>query len=392
VTTAASMVRRTHDIPAGDDRPFVVECARGGLEVVESRAEEWSELCADAAEDQPFYRPEWMIAYLRRYSNPGKIWLLTAKRNGRLCLLLTLIEQLGTFAKVPIRKLCSPVNSFSGRFDAVRRGDPDGDRAIPAVWNHLRNRGGWDLLQFRYSPAGSTLERLAALAQTDGYPTVHECDKPNPLIDLPRQGSALSLMPHNSKLRSQLKQLRSRLSTKGSIRFTRINTADEKALNRFYELEASGWKGKMRTCALFDGSKNFYDEIATNAARLGYFALYTLELDNTLLAAHFAFLYRGRCYSPKVAYNEAFKSYAPGHLIITDILRDCVGSGVTEYDITGEDHPWKMKWATRTRAIQHHFVFRGGLGKLAHMVRFRLGPALENSVLRYRGSRRNSDS
>lgn len=359
---------------------FAVDCARGGMEVVESCANEWSELCADAVEDQPFYRPEWMIAYLRRYAKTSKIWLLTARQGGRLCLLLVLLEQSGTFSKIPVRKLCSPVNSFSGRFDAVRRRGPEGEKAVAAVWSHLRKLGGWDLLQFRYSPEGSTLERLAAAAQTDGYLTAHEPDKPNPFVELPTDCNALSLMPHNSKLRSQLRQLRSRLSTQGRIRFSRIDSADQKELKRFYDLEASGWKGKIRSCALYDGSKGFYDEIAATAARLGYFALYTLELDDTLLAAHFAFLYRGRCYSPKVAYNENFKAYAPGHLIVADILRDCVGQGVTEYDITGEDHPWKMKWATSTRAIRHHFVFRGALGKLAHTVRFKLRPAPQHSL------------
>jgi CelD/BcsL family acetyltransferase involved in cellulose biosynthesis len=355
---------------------FAVECTRGGLEVVEQWRDEWSLLCADAAEDQPFYRPEWMTAYLKRYSNGSNIWIITARRDGQLCLLLPLLEQVGTFNKVPVRKLHSPVNCFCGRFDAVRVKGTGGDAAVRATWNYLKELAGWDMLQFRYSLEGSTTEQIVAAARADGYLTAKEPDKSNPYIALPNEVDHLKQMPHNSKLRSQLRQLARRLTEKGTVKFSRIDVADQEALDRFYKLEASGWKGKMRTCALYDGSKAFYDEVARAAARSGYFALYTLELDQRLLAAHFSFVHRGRCYSPKVAYDEEFKAYAPGHLIISGILQDCVLRGVHCYDITGEDQPWKMKWATGTRAINHHSVFRGALGRLAHTVRFRLRPTM----------------
>jgi CelD/BcsL family acetyltransferase involved in cellulose biosynthesis len=355
---------------------FKVECSRGGLEVIDRWTDDWRQLCAEAAEDQPFYRPEWIRAFCRKFGRGHRVCLITARRNGRLCLILPLLEQIATYSKVPLRRLHSPVNSTSGRFDAVRRRGPEGEGAIRATWSYLKALGNWDLLQFNDSLEGSTVSQIAAAAEADGFLTIHELDRPNPCVTLPSEPGGLKQMPHNAKLRSQLRQLRSRLAERGEIKFYRINTADRRALDQFYQLEASGWKGKVRSCALYDGSRSFYDEVAESAAQAGYLVLYRLELNGRLLAAHYSFSYGDRCYSPKVAYDEEFKPFAPGHLIVAEILRDCVDRGIHYYDITGQDQPWKLKWATGTRSVSHHYIFRGRLGRLAYAVRFRVGPAM----------------
>jgi CelD/BcsL family acetyltransferase involved in cellulose biosynthesis len=179
-------------------------------------------------------------------------------------------------------------------------------------------------------------------------------------------------MPPNSKLRSQIRQIRLRLREHGRLTFSRITTADHHALERFYKLEASGWKAQRGSCVLNDGTQSFYDEVADAAARGGYLSLYTLELNGTLIAAHISFMHRDRCYSPKVAYNEDYKQFAPGHLIVAEIVRDCAARGIRGFDITGQDQPWKMKWTSETRPISHHFIFKGPVGALAYAVGARL--------------------
>jgi CelD/BcsL family acetyltransferase involved in cellulose biosynthesis len=93
-----------------------------------------------------------------------------------------------------------------------------------------------------------------------------------------------------------------------------------------------------------------------------------LEFNGELIAAHFALTYRDRCYSPKVAFNEKYRQFAPGHLIISEMLRDCAARGIRGYDITGQDQNWKMKWTATTLGVNHHFIFKGSLGRLAYKV------------------------
>src|SRR5262249_2198635 len=148
----------------------------------------------------------------------------------------------------------------------------------------------------------------------------------------------LKNLPPNSKLRSQLRQARKRLSEKGQLTFCRIETADAAALDRFFELEAAGWKGREKSAVNCHApSRQFFNELAAAAARFGYFSLYMLELNGVLIAAHYSLIYQGRCYSPVVTYDENYRPFAPGHLIIGEILQDCCARGVDGYDITGQD-------------------------------------------------------
>jgi len=365
-----------YEIDAIPASAFEVSAEIGGFDAVNRVADEWRELCAVSIADQPFYRPEWIRAHIRTFTPDGRVRLITARVDGRLRLVLPLLEERSTFNKVPVRKLRAPSNCHGGRIDAVRIAGAEGEAALQATWEYLKRLDGWDLLQFGDTPEGSTLGRLAELAARDGFRTLQLADRPNPYIPIPASTDVLSQLPPNGKLRSQLRQARRRLLEMGGLRLSRVETSDRESLARFYNLEFSGWKGRAGTAILSNGSLPFYDEIAQSAARFGYFSLYLLECGDELLAGHFAFTYRERCYSPIVTYNEKFRQYAPGHLIVSEMLRDCSQRGIQGFDITGQDQPWKMKWTTEVHNVNHHFVFNGGLGKLAHTLGCTIRPAL----------------
>jgi CelD/BcsL family acetyltransferase involved in cellulose biosynthesis len=361
----------------------VVSAHRGGVEIVDNLAEEWRSLCADAADDQPFYRPEWIRAHLRAFLPGAKVRLIAVRDEGRLRLVLPLVEEKGTIGGIPVRTLRAPVNAHGARFDAVCNSGADGDAAISAAWQFLKQMEVWDVLQFRNAPLGSVAGRLAALAAADGFQTVQVPERPSPYVPVPADPELLNRLPPNSKLRSQLRQARRRLAEHGSLSFRRLETADPEALQRFYRLEASGWKGKEGSAILcHEPTRTFYDEMAESAAHFGYFSLYLLELNHQLVAGHYSFTLRGRCYSPKVAYDETFKQFAPGHVIVAEILQDCAMRGIQEFDISGSNDDWKMKWTSLARELSHHFVFKGKMGSLAHVVRFRLRPAIARQLQR----------
>jgi CelD/BcsL family acetyltransferase involved in cellulose biosynthesis len=356
---------------------FVVSAHRGTRKIVDQLADEWRELCNEAVDDQPFYRPEWVRAYLRFFAPRAKVVIIAARLDGRLQLMLPLIEELGTFSKIPVRKIKAPVNSCAGRFDAVYSAGPEGEAAIQATWQYLKEFDGWDLLQFRDAIQGSAVGRLAAAAQADGLSTIQIDDNPTPYVPIPAGAEVHKQLPINTRLRRQLRQIRRELAEQGAtLKLHRVETADPNMLNRFYELEASGWKGQERTAILLYGRKPFLDEIAESAARTGYFTLYLLELNGQLIAGHYGFTHRGCFYSVVVAYNESFGQYSPGHLIIDEIVGDCAARGFRGYDPTGQNQEWKMKWAGQTRPVSHHFIFRGRMGNLAYSVGSKLKPAV----------------
>ena len=363
---------------------MVVAAHRGGVEVVERWADEWRILCDEAVDDQPFYRPEWIAAHIRAFSPQAKIVLLTVSRQGRLLFVLPLLREWSVFSGVPLRKLRGPVNSHSCRFDAVRHASSQGDAAVVAAWNHLQNLPGWDVLELQDLPEGSTISALALAACNSGVHTAQVTMRSNPYVPVPADPADLKKLPVNARLRGKLRHIRRELDSQGGLKFLRFDKADRSVLDRFYELESAGWKGAEGSAIACNPEiRQFYDEVSQAAERFGYLRLYSLELNGELLASHFGLSLRGRYFSPKIAYNEKFPQYAPGHLIVSEILQDCASRGISEYDITGVDDEWKMKWAAATRAKFVHFVFRKGLaGSLAYALRFRVRPVVKKLVRR----------
>src|ERR1700761_6426836 len=77
----------------------------GGVEVIEQWGDAWRGLCDQAADDQPFYRPEWIAAHIRAFSPQARILLLTVTSEGKLLFVLPLLQERAFFSGIPLRKL-----------------------------------------------------------------------------------------------------------------------------------------------------------------------------------------------------------------------------------------------------------------------------------------------
>jgi CelD/BcsL family acetyltransferase involved in cellulose biosynthesis len=356
---------------------FTVALEEGGIHLIDQLAEEWRELCTRSVDDQPFYRPEWIRAYLRAFVPDAVLLLLSVRLDGRLHLVLPLVRERVWLSGIPLRGLRVPANNHPGRFDAVRSAGAEGDAALIAACTTL-SQSRWDILDFAHIPEKSTMTELISMLSARGSCTYSVREKPNPYVTVPSTPDLQSRLPINSRVRTKLRQARRELTSQGSLQFSRLEVAEHGALERFYQLEASGWKGREGSAIISVPQVHyFYQAIAEAAANFGYFVLYMLELNERLLAAHFSLMLAGRCYSPKVAYDESFARYAPGHLIVAEILQDCASRGISLYDITGPADEWKMKWTTETHKVDHYFVMgRGVLARFASAIRFKLRPAI----------------
>lgn len=369
------------DITASRDS-MVVTADRGGVEVIERWADDWRNLCNEFVDDQPFYRPEWIAAHIRAFTPQARVVLITVRGEGKLLFVLPMLQEWAVFSGVPLRKLRAPVNSHSCRFDAVRHSGPQGDAAVVAAWEYLQNLSGWDLLEFEDVPEGSTISALTLAAAKNGFHAVPVPNRRNPYVSIPADPVDLKKLPINARLRGKLRHIRREIESQGGLKFLRVDKADRSVLNRFCELEASGWKGvEGSAIACNPTTRQFYDEVSQAAERFGYLCMYTLELKGELLAAHFGLSHRGRYFSPKVAYDEKLPQYASGHLIVSEILQDCASRGISEYDITGVNDEWKGKWTAESRAKFIYYVFHQALlGSLAHALRFRVRPAVKKMI------------
>ena len=218
---------------------------------------------------------------------------------------------------------------------------------------------------------GSALDRLVALAQKDGYRTARK--RTSQTLYLPIDFSAAASTSDKSgrsrrgspergpSFARTCRRAKRQLEEQGTLELKHYSAADPEALEKFYALEASGWKGAEGTAIKCDPcTRQFYDAIAQAAARDGYLSLDFLELNGKPIAGHFGFNLRGRYFLAKAGYDEAFRRYGPGQLLVNEILNQTPQRGLHEFDFVGPATWDESRWASARRTNYRVFIFRKG--------------------------------
>ena len=72
-----------------------------------------------------------------------------------------------------------------------------------------------------------------------------------------------------------------------------------------------------------------------------------------------------------------------------NVLKDCIGHGLREFDFLGADMPWKRDWTEHARQHSALWIFRNSpVGRGLAAARFRWMPAARRLVRQWRNARR----
>jgi CelD/BcsL family acetyltransferase involved in cellulose biosynthesis len=352
---------------------LLVESFTGGPEVLDQVSDEWTRLL-EAGDGGSFYwRPEWISAFLRANSPQTSVLLYVVKRASRICGLLPFIQVNRRFAGLPARRLIAPLTTVGATVDLAAN-PPELIETVEALWRSLRADRIWDVLELPSVLESAALNQLVAAARNDGYFTGSWKQPVIAYFTIPQGDNAKSVLhkyPRHPKLRSKVRQKEAKLMALGNVRLVRTDTNSAEKLQCFYQMEAAGWKGREGSAIISDPrSQKFFDEVVHQAEKSGNLCLYTLELDRKPIAAHIGFTYRGRYWAVKSTYDEQYRDYAPGHLIVKAILQDCSERGVGEY-VMGIREDWKMEWTEHVRTRTYQCIFnRGTWPALLYALRF----------------------
>jgi CelD/BcsL family acetyltransferase involved in cellulose biosynthesis len=152
-----------------------------------------------------------------------------------------------------------------------------------------------------------------------------------------------------------------RLSETGAVLFATATepAAVAAALEDFFLLEASGWKGQAGTAAAQDGDLRRFMQTAMHAlAAEGKVAIDRILLDGRTIAATIM-LRSGRCaWFWKIAYDEEFARFSPGVMlsaVLTSELVEDTAVVRTDSCATADhpmiDHLWRERLALANRLI-----------------------------------------
>ena len=356
----------------------VIQWQTGQAEIIDGLEPAWSLLCDELQHSEPFFRPEWIRACLKAFFPNQQLTLLSAWSGDRLMAVLPVLKEKTWFSGLPVTRLSLVATVHSFRVGMVRREGAEGDEAVRALWEAIRQMPGWDVIDIAYALEGGGLETLANTAQEAGFNVARIRTSQAlylpiaPVVEKPKKDALPPwLACTRPKFRANLRRARRQLEEQGTLTLRHIEDFDQDVLDKFYALEASGWKGQQGTAILSNqNTKLFYDEIAKAAAGNGYLSLDLLELNGRPIAAHYALIVGGRYFLAKAGYDERFHRYSPGQLLVHEILNETESRGLRELDFVGPATWDEGRWAVLRRDHFHIFIFRNSFyGALLHFIR-----------------------
>ena len=353
-----------------------VRVQHGGQELVEQIAPEWRRLCDESGDEEVFYRPEWAQAYLQAFEPKADVVMISAWAGERLRGILPLVRRRTFVSCFPVVTLAIPANVHSLRASLTVCPGMEGHLVLHAFLQAIRELPRWDLIDVANVVEDSGLDRLVVLARTYGYRTAQKRTSQTLFLPIGASSADKSAQPPwlagtRPKFRSHLRRAKRQLEEQGTLEIKHYSAANPEALEKFYALEASGWKGAEGTAIQCDPrTRQFYDSVAQAAARDGYLSLDFLELNGKPIAGHFGFNLRGRYFLAKAGYDEAFRRHGPGQLLVNEILAQTPQRGLREFDFVGPATWDESRWASARRTNYRVFIFRKSLyGALLHAVR-----------------------
>ena len=340
---------------------------------------EWRGLWAGARDREPFSHPDWVAAYLAAFEPAATPVVLTARLDGALIAVVPLIRESTILDGMPVRLLRALMNPHTFRVHLLTA---DGALQAPcAICDYLTSMPGWDVLAIPRFARDGFPDHLGHCTSCHGFPTMVLAQFATRYMLMPDAASARGDEPWLTDVRPELKK-KLRKGWRQVLEEYRIepalethDAADPAQLARFYDIEASGWKGREGTaikCA--PDTLQFYNAVAQAFAAEGALRLHFLGVGNVTIAGAFSLVAGDQMFVLKWSYDETYSKYRPGNLLAREMLRDASQHGIRTVDL-GSDADYKREWTSRTREHESLYVFNNTMyGKLLYAYRARLRP------------------
>ena len=149
-----------------------------------------------------------------------------------------------------------------------------------------------------------------------------------------------------------------------AVEFDCINdpTKVEECMKEYGRMESTGWKGREGTSVSSDNSQGrFYLDVLRSFCERGEGRIYRLTINGKTVACDLSLLRNGICIDLKTAFDEQYKMYSVGTLLMMHRLTHTFsGNTIKSVEFYGRANDWSLKWASEIRPIHHYNVYRFG--------------------------------
>lgn len=189
---------------------------------------------------------------------------------------------------------------------------------------------------------------------------------PYPYIDL--AGNKIK-----KSLKSDLRRARKKAEKYGELRLERVDGISEHELpaylNRLFQIEACGWKGRNNTALLCnEPRKCFFEEYAHSSLRDGTLRLYFLLINGNAAAFQYAIETMNDFWLLNIGYDESFRNCSPGNLLLEESIKQATQNGLGRYNFLGKEEAWTKRWTQTTQPCFILAAYRPNLCGLRAMM------------------------
>jgi CelD/BcsL family acetyltransferase involved in cellulose biosynthesis len=348
--------------------------------------EQWDRLVAHSPIDHPFMSHVWLTTWWEAFSKREELRIFVVKSAGEWIAAAPMMIRRTSMYGVPVHRLEALVNSHSPRFEFPVRSRHS--EVYEAFWRAFSDPSApWDVVVLpQFVATSQTLTALETITDSAGWQSGRWIGPPSPYVPLNCDYDEL-LGRLKAKERSNLRRRFNKLAELGDIEMEVVKapSAVVRAISDGMRIEAAAWKARAGTAIISDlPVQHFYSTFAERAADRGWIKLAFLRVNGKRIAFHYILDVDGVVYDMKMGYDPHHHTYAPGHTLLTMILRDACESGRREFDFLGTDDAWKLVWTRDVRAHEWLFLFRDSYrGRLLYYLKFGVVPKLrQNEWLR----------
>ena len=359
-----------------------------GIEGLESLRDAWNEIVSGMTRRHFFHLWEWHHSYLKCLEpDPNNlIFFLFTKGETPVAIFPLQFTKI-SLGGLKLKALAFPSHNHILLCDLVCHREALPLPLFQLLSQHLRNQGkSWDMIQLPH-----LLEDACAIQVINNHPPSRLLLKHEGRCDfMDTTGTYEPFLSGLSKnFRRSLKRAKQYLDDELSgvqFTFTQNDPELEERFETFMDVEASGWKGTLgigTAIKLHPNLMCFYRTLTWTLSTSGKVSINTLTADGKCIAAQFCLLLDDTAYILKIGYDEGYKRYAPGNLLVDlFIKRSMEGCTIKNINLI-TDAEWHEDWKPKSYDKSELYIFNATPAGLIGFVILKFYPLLKKYYQAY---------
>lgn len=325
------------------------------LRIIETMTElegiraDWNKLLQRVPTASIFSTPEWLLPWFAAYAAGRQLFVIACydaseRMIGLAPLVITL--QRTMVGQLRTLQLLGDGSNDSDNLEILAIPGREREVVFSLCDLLVSERSRWDVASFNTMPADSPMCRELKLELERRHWMTHADSRSCCAIPLPATWEAY-LQRQSRNERVKIGKLSRRLEKKYRIRFIRCSQSDdiEERLQQLFTLHAKRWqeKGQAGSFALAE-RRTFYRLLSPVLLDRGWLEFRIMELNETPVAAQYAFRYRDTVYALQEGFEPELKTERVNYVLRAWELRELIESGATQYDFLGGVNDNKLSW------------------------------------------------